>query len=391
MSDPDASPPSDGPPPRADEALYTALVKADRSGSFGPAALQIAHELSEVFTTILGALSLAKDGGDRSRLAAAEQAALEARDLIGRLFALGRDGPARLSVHTAREILDEAAKAGEGSPVAIEIRVAEGTDAVQVNGGQISQAFRNLVRNAIEAMPPPPHLPRIQLGAANTSLEDGRISGLPAGNYVEFEVRDNAGGIPPENLEKIWEPFFTTKRHGAGLGLPAALAIVRRHGGQIGVDSVPGGGSVFTLFLQRKSTEEDIMARPASSRRFATGRVLVMDDDERIRSIAGAVLGSLGYSCDLARDGEEALMLYRRYFEIGRPHDAVILDLTVSKGAGGEAIFPSLQALDPDVRAIIASDDEKAARRCVEQGFCGWLSKPFRPADLGRVLKTVIG
>jgi len=116
-----------------------------------------------------------------------------------------------------------------------------------------------------------------------------------------------------------------------------------------------------------------------------------MDDDERIRAIAGAMLKGLGYTCDLARDGAEALGLYRRYLEVGRPHDAVILDLNVAGGAGGEEAFGGMVALDPDIRAIIATDDEDAAKRCLERGFCGWLAKPFRSADLGRVLKTVTG
>ena len=386
MTEP-GTPPSAG----AEEALFAALVKADRSETFGPVAGDLAHKLSEQLTTILGAVSLAKDAGDRSGLAEAEKAALAARDLAGRLLALARGGSGGVATLAARELLEEAAKAAEGSPVEIEVRVSEGANPVHVDGDQVTQAFRSLVRNAIEAMPPPPHRPRILLGAANTSLEEGKISGLPAGNYVEFEVRDNAGGIPPENLERIWEPFFTTKKHGAGLGLPAALAIVRRHHGQIGVDSVPGGGSVFTVFLPGRKSGEEALSRRASSRRFSTGRVLVMDDDEKIRSIAGAMLRSLGYTCDLAHDGEEALSVYRRYLEIGRPHDAVILDLTVARGTGGEAAFRALLAVDPDVRAIVASDDEDAARRCIGLGFCGWLAKPFRQADLGTVLKTVLG
>jgi CheY-like chemotaxis protein len=375
----------------ADEALFAALVKADRSESFGPIASDLAHQLSELLTKILGAVSLAKDSGDKSGLADAEQAGIEARELVRRLLALAKGGNGGIASIPARLLLDEAGRACAGSPVEIDVKVAEGTDPVQVDRGQMLQAFENLVRNAIEAMPPPPHRGRIQLSAANASLADGGIAGLSGGDYVEFEVRDNGSGIAPENLEKIWEPFFTTRKHGAGLGLPAALAIVRRHRGQIGVDSDPGGGSVFTVFLPRTRSGEEVMAHRAASRRFATGRVLVMDDDDRIRALAGAMLQGLGYTCDLARDGDEATVVYRRYLEIGRPHDAVILDLSVARGLGGEAAFGAMLDIDPEVRAIIATDDEEAARRCLEKGFCGWLAKPFRPADLGRVLKTVIG
>jgi CheY-like chemotaxis protein len=384
---PGAPPPSIG----AEEALFAALVKADRSQSFGPIAADLAHHLSESLTKILGAVSLAKDRGDRSGLAEAEQAGLAARDLIARLLALSKGRNGGIALVTARSLLDEAAKMAAASSVEIEVKASEDTFPVQLDVEQMAQVFQNLIRNSIDAMPAPPHRARIQLSAANAALAGGQIAGLAAGDYVEFEVRDNAAGILPENLEKIWEPFFTTKKHGSGLGLPAALAIVRRHLGQIGVDSVPGGGSVFTVFLPRARTAGEVIAHRAASRRFTTGRVLVMDDDEKIRSFASGMLQGLGYTCDLARDGEEALGMYRRYFEIGRPHDAVILDLTVNRGVGGEEAFGRLLGLDQDIRAIISTDDEDAARRCLGQGFCGWLAKPFGAADLGRVLKAVIG
>jgi DNA-binding response OmpR family regulator len=132
-------------------------------------------------------------------------------------------------------------------------------------------------------------------------------------------------------------------------------------------------------------------ARRPDLQRFSTGRVLVMDDDERIRAYTASMLQKLGYTSDLARDGEEAVALYRRYFEVGRPHDAVLLDPAVAKGQGGEAAFEALRELDPDVRAILAGGDEETAEHCVALGFCGWLVKPYGATDLGKVLKSVIG
>ena len=387
---PPPSPEAPRPVPGADEALYAALVKADRSESFGPMASAIAHELGDLMTRIVGALSAARDRGDLAGLAVAEEAARSSRELIQRLSLLAKGGRGELVTAPARELLADAAKAASGSNVEVEITVPDGTNPVRVDREQMLQAFQNLVRNAVEAMPPAPHTARIQLSAASATLEEGRIPGLTAGEYVEFEVRDNGAGMAPDSIEKIWEPFFTTKRHGAGLGLPAALAIVRRHQGQIGVDSAPGGGSVFTVFLPRARSGDEVRARRPDLQRFGTGRVLVMDDDERIRSYTGSMLQKLGYTCDLARDGEEAVAAYRRYFEVGRPHDAVILDHAVARGQGAEAAFHALRELDPDVRAIVADEDEQAAERCLAQGFCGWLMKPYGPADLGKVLKTVL-
>jgi CheY-like chemotaxis protein len=379
--------------PETDEALFAALVKADRSESLGPLVAGMARELNDLLTRILGAVTLARGSAAEGSLAGAENACIEARDLARRMLSLPKFGGDGRTVVTPRELLTEAARtAGAGSAAEIAIEVEEGVDPVRVERSQIIQAFQNLVRNALESFSPPPQRPRIQLRAANTTLAEGRIEGLPAGNYVEFEVRDNGCGIPPGDLERIWEPYFTTRKHGSGLGLPTALAIVRRHGGQIGVDSDVRAGTVFTLFLPGATPATDVLARPAPSQRFRTGRVLVMDDDEQIRALTSGMLQQLDYKVDVARDGDEAVALYKRYFDVGRPYDAVILDLRVVGGMGGEEAFRILRALDPEVRAIASdgSDPGELAAHCLALGFCGCLARPYRTADLGKLLGTVL-
>jgi len=378
--------------PETDEALFAALLRADRSETLGALAAGIGRELNELLATILGAVATAQSGDDIA-MDDAEQACIAARELTRRLLVMGRGGDGSRAIVETREILIEAAKAaGAGSVAEIVVDVPDGVAPVLVERMQILQAFQNLLRNALEAMPPPPHRPRVQLRAANTELETDRIEGLPAGSYVEFEVRDNAAGIAPEQLEAIWDPYFTTKKHRTGLGLPAALAIVRRHGGQIGVDSTVGDGTVFTIFLPAADTGGEPQGKRAPSERFRTGRVLVMDDDAKIAARTGAMLESLDYRFDLARNGSEAIDWYRRYFSVGRPYDAIILDLDVVGGMGGREAFEELRLLDPDVRAIAshAGGDEES-RQCLDQGFCGCLAKPYRPADLGKLLGTVLG
>jgi len=392
MDDPNLSAPT--PPSAADEALYAALVKADRSEALGPLVAGMAHELNDLLTRMLGAVTLARGSAGEAPLAEAEAACLAARDLARRMLALAHGGSGTRAAMSVRDLLTEAARnAGAGAAAEIAVDAPEGIDPVAVDRGEMLQALQNIVRNALEAMSPPPQRPRVQLRAANVELPAGQVAGLPAGDYVEIEVRDNGAGIRAENLEKIWEPFFTTKRHGAGLGLPTALAIVRRHGGQIGVDSDVRVGTVFTIFLPGAAAARDARAHAAPSQRFRTGRILVMDDDEQIRSLTGKMLERLDYKADLARDGEEAVAMYKRYFDVGRAYDAVILDLTVVGGMGGEEAFARLRALDPDVRAIAATsgDPDAAAARCLALGFCGCLARPYRPADLGNILGTVTG
>jgi CheY-like chemotaxis protein len=294
----------------------------------------------------------------------------------------------------SRDILEDAVKiASAGSAAEITIQVEVGTGAVLVDRAQILQVFQNLIVNSLQAMPPPPHMARLQLRAADTRVAEGQIAALLPGDYVEFEVRDNGSGIKPEYLERIWDPFFTTKKHGTGLGLATVLSIVRKLGGEIGLQSVVGVGTVFSVFLPIADQPVEVQARPAPSLRFGTGRVLFMDDDEHICAITGSMLESLDYKFDIARNGEDAITLYKRYLNIGRPYDAVIMDLTILGGLGGEETFKILHELDPDVRAIVSSgyDNDDMARQYLDMGFCGYLTKPYRVTDLGKVLKAVLG
>jgi two-component system, cell cycle sensor histidine kinase and response regulator CckA len=370
------------------------LLKANRLESLGMVAGGIAHDFNDLLTTILGGISLAKEKQSSGALEESEKACLSAKSLTKQLLTFAKGGSISHSVISAEEVLNASIKlASAGSDAAITIDVAEGTEPVRVDRLQMTQVFQNLIINALQAMPAPPHRPQIQLRAANATLAENQIPPLPAGAYVEFEIRDNANGIVPENVEKIFDPFFTTRKHGTGLGLATALGIVRKHGGQIGVVSTLGEGTAFTIFLPRADSPAMPDAQKAPSLRFRTGRILFMDDDPRITALTATMLESLDYKFDVAKDGAEALQLYQRYFNIGRPYDAVILDVTVVGGMGGEECFKHLRDCDPEIRAIISTgyDNDATARGFLDRGFCGYLTKPYRVAELGKVLKAVLG
>jgi two-component system cell cycle sensor histidine kinase/response regulator CckA len=370
------------------------LVKANRFESLGLLAGGIAHDFNNLLTTILGGISLAKDNRDYSALDDAEKSCTTAKGLTKQLLAFAKGGSGTQAVVASQEILQDAVKiASAGSTAVITVEVAEGVEPVLVDRAQILQVFQNLVVNALQAMPPAPHQARVQLKAANVTLAANQVPALPEGRYVQFEARDNGSGIKPEYLEKIWDPFFTTKKHGTGLGLATVLSIVRKHGGIIGVDSALGVGTTFTVFLPAADRPVEVQARRAASLRFGTGRVLLMDDDAKITALTANMLQSLEYKYDLAKNGEEAIALYKRYLNIGRPYDAVIMDLTVVGGMGGEECFRELKQLDPDVRAIVSSgyDNEDMAKRYLDMGFCGYLTKPYVIKELGAVLKAVLG
>jgi len=370
------------------------LVKSNRFESLGLLAGGIAHDFNNLLTTILGGVSLAKDSRDYSGLENAEKSCMTAKALTKQLLSFSKGGTGTQAVVAPKEILDDVLKiAAAGSVAEITVEVAADAGPVLVDRAQILQVFQNLVVNALQAMPPPPHADRMQLRATNVTLAADQVPPLPAGNYLTVEVRDNGNGIKPEHLEKIWDPFFTTKKHGTGLGLATVLSIVRKHGGQIGVESAVGVGTAFTVFLPVADKPVEVQARKAATLRFGTGRVLFMDDDARISELTANMLTGLEYKFDLAKNGEEAIALYKRYLNIGRPYDVVIMDLTVVGGMGGKECFLELKKLDPDVRAIVSSgyDNDEMAREYLDLGFCGYLTKPYRVTDLGKVIKAVIG
>jgi PAS domain S-box-containing protein len=370
------------------------LVRANRFESLGLLAGGIAHDFNNLLTTILGAVSLATEHADSSALPDAAKACDTAKGLTKQLLAFAKGGAGTQTVCDARAILEDSRKiAAAASGADVTLEVAERTDPVSVDRAQILQVFQNLIVNALQAMPPAPHKPRVQLRAKNVQLGENQVPALAAGDYVEFEVRDNGSGIKPEHVEKIFDPFFTTKKHGTGLGLATVLSIVRKHGGQIGLDTQVGVGTAFTVYLP-KAHEPVVVTRRPLSLTFRTGRVLFMDDDPKISALTENMLKTLGYKCDLAKNGEEAVALFKRYVNLGKPHyDAVIMDLTVVGGMGGEECFQELRKLDPNVRAIVASgyDNDEMAQQFLEKGFSGYLTKPYRVTDLGKRLKEVLG
>lgn len=370
------------------------LIRANRFDSLGQLAGGIAHDFNNLLTTILGGVSLARENRDYSGLEDAEKACAAAKGLTKQLLAFAKgSGGAHQQVVAPAELLRDAIRiAAAGSTAKIQVEADDSTGPVQVDRGQMLQVFQNLIINALQAMADPSK-GVIWLRAINIELAADQLPPLAAGRYVQFEVQDNGSGIPPAILEKIFDPFFTTKKSGTGLGLATVLSIVRRHGGQIGVDSTPGTGTTFTVFLPIADRPVEVEARRAPSLRFGTGRILFMDDDPKICDLTASMLTSLDYTFDIAKHGEEAITLYRRYLKIGRPYDAVIMDLTIVGGMGGEEAFRALRELDPDVRAIVSSgyDNDEMAQRFLDLGFCGYLTKPYRIGELGKIIKTVLG
>ncbi|OGP18677.1 MAG: hypothetical protein A2V21_310165 [Deltaproteobacteria bacterium GWC2_55_46] len=376
---------------REDEQL-----KASKLESLGTLAGGIAHDFNNLLTAIIGNVSLARllGCGERGTKALndADNAAQRAKDLTNQLLTFSRGGAPVKSVTSINGIVtDSASFSVLGSNIKCEIKLPEDLAPVEVDAGQISQVVHNVVLNAVQAMPGGGV---ITISAENVSLTNE--SGLPLspGRYLRIDIRDTGPGIPEEHIGKVFDPYFTTKKGGSGLGLATVYSVVKNHDGYISLDTKPGSGTVFHIYLPASDTElapqkaKVVEERPSIGR----GRVLIMDDEEMIRDIAGKILVELGYEVDYAANGSEALEKYRVRMEAGSPFDAVILDLTIPAGMGGREAIKKLLELDPGARAIVSSgySNDSIMSEYARFGFKAVIAKPYRIADLSNVVRQVV-
>jgi CheY-like chemotaxis protein len=232
----------------------------------------------------------------------------------------------------------------------------------------------------------------ITVTAENAVLGEKTDLPLAAGSYVKIAIQDQGMGIDPSHLGKIFDPYFSTKQKGSGLGLATSFSILKKHGGHLTAASQLGEGATFTLYLpaasSRPSPEPEVDTVPVKGH----GRILVMDDEPLVREIAGRMLQHLGYEVEYAAHGVEALGKYVQGRDGGAPFAAVILDLTVPGGMGGKETMEKLRILDPQVKAIMSSGyaDDPLMVHFINQGFKGVMKKPYRVKDMSDVLATVL-
>ena len=211
-------------------------------------------------------------------------------------------------------------------------------------------------------------------------------------SWVRISIRDYGCGIPPDVLPRIFDPYFTTKPGGSGLGLATTYAIVAKHGGHISVDSVLGRGTVFTVDLPacRQQPAQESAVNAAMQGRAE--RLLVMDDEEALRRLLDVVLTKAGYRVQTARDGAEAVALYESAKDSGNPFDAVLLDLTVSGGMGGLEAASKIRELDRSARLVVSSgySDSPVMANFQDYGFDGVIPKPWSDTELNEVFRRVL-
>lgn len=378
--------------------LEQELVKTQKLESIGTLAGGIAHDFNNLLQGIFGFISLAKMTIDQKEKALAmldqaEKALHQSVNLTTQLLTFSKGGKPLKKVFNLQPVIENAIRFSlSGSSVGHLLLVKETIRQVDADEGQISQVIQNIVLNAEQSMP---------LGGRITiTLRNARRSDITSPpdtgerDFVEISIQDTGIGIPPEYLSRIFDPYFTTKERGSGLGLATAYSIIRNHGGTIQVSSELGKGSTFTIGIPASvagSSEERAASSPvkADSRKV---RILVMDDEKVVREVAGALISSLGHDVAFAEHGEAAISQYRAAMDAGKRFDMALLDLTIKGGMGGLETVQKLLQIDPEVKAIVSSgySDDAGMSDYQSKGFKAFLKKPYNMEDLKNILNELI-
>ena len=376
--------------------LKEKLLKTEKIESLGVLAGGIAHDFNNLLNAIMGNIDLAVmdlDPGDRihESLSRAEKAILRAKDLTQQLLTFSKGGaPIKKAAPISELIRDSADFAIRGSSAKCSFDLPEDLWKVEIDLGQMSQVINNVVLNGVHAMPGGG---QIHIRAENIVIGyDGPE--LKQGKYVKVTITDTGSGIPKEHLPRIFEPYFTTKHTGSGLGLATTYSIIKKHDGHIEVASDIGKGTSFSIFLPAFSGSTVLNPFPGEklSSKKGRGRVLLMDDDDMVRTTTSEMLKRIGYEVVGSAEGNETFEKYRTARISGEPFDAVILDLTIPGGMGGKETILKLREFDPGVKAIVSSgySSDSIMANYLQYGFSGVLTKPYQTKDLSSVLQKVI-
>lgn len=357
----------------------------------------IAHDFNNFLSGIIGNISLAileaKDNKELTNiLNDAKDAADMAKNLTRQLLTFSSGGTPIKEITSIEEIIKEMADFTlRGSNMKCSYDIPEDTCKVQADKNQIGQVISNLLINAAQAMP---EGGTIKIKLENTVVKEGSVLPLNTGKYIKMTIADKGLGIAEKHLSKIFDPYFTTKQKGSGLGLATTYSIIEKHDGYITVDSKLGVGTTFYVYLpatamQSKSKKENPKENQSNGLK---GRILLMDDQKFVRKALRRMLERIGYQTELAKDGKEALEKYKKTLKIKEPFDAVILDLTIPGGMGGKETIKEMLELDPNVKAIVASgySNDSVMANYKDYGFKGIITKPFDIKKLSEVISQII-
>ncbi len=372
------------------------MSKIIKLESLGVLAGGIAHDFNNILTAILGNINLARfytsDKKILDLLIEAEKATYNSKSLTDQLLTFAKGGEPVKKIGNINKVLKECVLFSlRGTIIKIEFNLDDNIQLLEFDEGQMNQVFNNLSINARQAMPDGGLL-KITSGIF---VCDDNQSLIRKGEYLQIIFEDQGGGISKENMQKIFDPFFTTKKEGKGLGLSSCYSIINKHNGYITVESEVNKGSKFFIYLpiiQNPINSNAVLPVKNEEIVSGKGRILFMDDEADIRSYAKKALEFLGYEVELARDGKEAVEIFRSMLISNIRFDCVVLDITIQGGMGGKETLSELKKIDPDIVTIVISgySNDPVIANYKEYGFTNVLIKPFKIEDLSNVLAKVL-
>ncbi len=371
------------------------LLKAQKLESIGVFAGGLAHDFNNLLTAVLGNISLAKAKVAKSsphadRLKKIETATLRAKGLTQQLLTFARGGaPIKKLSGIADLVKDSVDFPLRGSNIKQQYRFADDLWSAEVDENQLNQVIQNLVINARQAMPDGGCL---TVSGTNITLDNDNHTAMKAGRYLLLTFSDQGPGISRQDQEKIFDPYFSRKENGSGLGLAVAYAIMKKHDGLITVHSVPGTGTTFSLYLPAANAQFKERGKQQLNEQTAGGHILIMDDEKIVRDIVGEMLNFLGYTTYSAEDGAQAIKLYQEALTNGAPFDAVLMDLTIPGGMGGKETMVRLLEIDPQARGIASSGyaNDPIMAHFADYGFKAVIPKPYQMDELRTLLTRTL-
>jgi len=377
--------------------LEEETLRTSKLESLGILAGGIAHDFNNVLMGVIGNLNLAKrriksDEKTHEILLRAENVAYKAKKLTEQLITFSKGGVPIKSMAFIGDIVRESSNfALSGANVTCRLKIDEDLWPCEADESQISQVVTNLVINAQQAMA---EGGSIEVECANAEVDKDLKLGIAKGRYITISVADQGCGIKEEIRQKIFDPYFTTKKTGSGLGLSTSYSIIKNHGGTITVESRPMEGSVFKVYLPAASNK--LVAGKAETEVLETSaikkRILVMDDDETVLLPLYEMLTEAGHEVKIARDGVEAVNQFIRFRKLEKPFDLIIMDLVVKGGSGGCEAIKKIHEIDPSARAIVSSgySNDPVMSAPASYGFSGILVKPYRSDELIRAVERAL-
>ncbi len=370
------------------------IENAMKLKSLGVLAGGIAHDFNNILAAVIGNISLlkydfSKDKENFEKIVDIEKAVSKARGLTNQLLTFSKGGAPVKDISSIKDIIkDTVLFALSGSDVKVHFNIEKNLWNANIDENQISQVIQNMTLNAKDAMP---NGGILTIKVTNRILMKSREN-IKTGKYIQIEIIDNGIGIPKRNIKYIFEPYYTTKEKGSGLGLFICYSIINNHDGYINVSSEVNKGTSFTIYLPAVEEEVKMKKNKDIINIKIEGKVLILDDDNMILNMLRKMLSFIGLKSVVTNDGNETLNVFKEYYDKKNSFDIVILDLTIKGGIGGKDVIHQIKKIDPNIKTIVTSgySNDPVMSDYKKYGFDRVIKKPFIFEDLVKIIQELL-